>query len=486
MANSVFQWPDRVITGINNSVERECMQGRLINEVLTHINEGKTKSIVSLREIINNNDKLGSQFLQNIKKNDNTLIPISEEVREEFINQCDEGFYAKYDLYHENIKPAIQFDRDAFNELDSKFGPGQPTSISVKTKNRNRRTNSAEFTTKQTLLTNKEKQEDFNYYQTNNPTKQLKSYVTKTDVKNKITLFEPDITGTKINVRSEITDAVKKCNQQLQSITDKNLEITFDEYTSFPYYFVFHSAAVGHVMIIIKINNSYYTLGFAFPEDNPNSFSDALTLWFKEGGIFSPDPLFKLKTIGYNNPIGQPNRLIDFGILKQSHIDKLNNEYLKNIKNIICHYTETINENADGTLNLDNYSKIVPIDIVLLPSDIRYSSFGRTYLPGAIKQKNCASFAADLFSDTIECQCIFGVNNHPDNCNNLWFQNVPAICQEIYFLLFTRTKNITFEILKKITNYNPDTKTTIGGKKKSRKTKNKKYKKSKKTRKYKK
>jgi Tfp pilus assembly protein PilF len=50
----------------------------------------------------------------------------------------------------------------------------------------------------------------------------------------------------------QLTLAIESLQKSV-AITDKNLEITFDEYTSFPYYFVFHSAAVGHVMIIIKI-----------------------------------------------------------------------------------------------------------------------------------------------------------------------------------------------------------------------------------------
>ena len=475
---SGFQWS----VPPQSSVEPQCLEGRLINEVLTHIDNGKTKSIVSLREIIDANN-LGSQFLQNIQKADSSLITIDATVREEFITKCDDGFYAKYDLYHENNSPDIQFDRDAFNDLDSKFGPR--TSISVKT--RHGRTGMYEFTTKQNLLTNTEKQKDFNDYQTLNPEKKLISYVTKDDIDNKIKLFNPDFTpGTKITVRKEIADAVTNCYEKLQSIQNPETEdINKSDYLKFPYYFVFYSVAMGHVMIIIKIENSYYTLGFAFPEDNPSAFADSLHLWFKDGGIFSPDPLFKLKTITYNDPIRSPNRLLDFGILKQSHIDKLNNEYLNDIKNIFCHYTETINENPDGTLNTENYSKIVPIDIVLLPRNIKYSSFGKTIIPGRnVNQKNCASFAADIFSDRIACRCpsIFStpsklVNNNPENCSNLWFVNVQNICQQIYMLIFKRTMPISFNQFNTVTNYIVDKK---GGKKKSRKTMKRKYKKNKK------
>ena len=160
-------------------------------------------------------------------------------------------------------------------------------------------------------------------------------------------------------------------------------------------------------------------------------------------------------------------------------------DHLNDIKNIFCHYTETINENPNGTLNTENYSKIVPIDIVLLPRNIKYSSFGKTIIPGRnVNQKNCASFAADIFSDRIACRCpsVFSslpkqVNNNPENCSNLWFANVQNICQQIYMLIFTRSMPITFNQLNTVTNYIVHER---GGKKKSRKTMKRKYKKNKK------
>ena len=486
MSTPIFNFADRP----RDELEAGCLNDGLIDYLIRHLSTGNTKPIISISEICASKGGLDDSFL--------TDYNVSPELKESFKIGCDNGFVSKYNLYIENTEPKIQFPEDTFDLLDRNFQEEGENALSTAFKIG--RDNRKIFVTKRDLISNATLREQFDdYNKLQNDEKRLKTYAVREDLDNKIKLFNGTTIGG-ITVRSEIVESVTRCAEYLNTNPES---ISAEMYKNFPYYFVVTNSRHGHIMILIKIGDVFYTTGFAFPETQRtiNTFSDNAHLWFKKGAVFTPDPLFELKT---------PNmsRLVDFGILNSQTLHLLNSMYFSHIENIYVEYVESIPLKPDGSFDVESRtSDIVLKNFVIVLEHIDYSSFGKNFLPFSKTSKNCVTFTSDIFPNRINCVCsllknrgLAGkfVNSAPQNCNKAISANqIRNWCQEIYMLIYTRTMPIDISKFKQIVEWEPTTggkKYTVKGKykknkkqtKKQKKTKTKKYKKIQKNRKTKK
>ena len=251
-------------------------------------------------------------------------------------------------------------------------------------------------------------------------------------------------------IRKEIVDAVTFSENYM--MTHDNIPVSI--YQNFPIYFNISMPASTHMVTVIKIGDNYYSFGFGFSDtsDTFSQLSDMTHLWDRAGSIFSPDTLFKLKP-------QEQMRLVDFGILRQEHIGKLNT-YFEAITGIYGDYIESINLNDDNTLN-DNISvggEIVLKNLQFITNKSRYFSFGKKPLSSDVSN-NCVSFTSSIFEGRLTCACPLEkrwslvIDNHPENCLATLEDVTQKRCQQLYHLLNTRIRTIALSDFKQIMNY---------------------------------
>lgn len=456
-------WADTPQVELEPICYTNCFIKSLINNIKNDAN-GKIYSIISLTEIFDKSHNGGKYFKNNFKHkisrkrlHRNKRLSVKrcfkggDIYRQQFdpidriYAAVDTGFKSTHNYYYEYLEPSINVNQRQLSELETKFKNPLSTVVFEN------RTAPPKFIRKLDLYRSDRNRTIFNDRQITVPNGKLpiKSYTTKpTDLDNKILFFENE-TPMKAFVRKEIVDAVAFCENYMQTHDDK---IPVNIYLNFPIYFNISMPSSTHMVTIIKINASYYSFGFAFTDTSKtfSQLSDRTHVWDRLGSIFSPDSLFKLKP-------DEEMRLVDFGILRQSHIENLNS-YLSQITGIYADYTESINLNADNTLSDDTDGKIVLKNLQFITNKSRYFSFGSKPLSSDISN-NCASFTSKIFEDRINCVCPFKkrlslfIDNHPENCYAARKDPTNKRCQKLHNLLNTRVRDISVSKFKQIMNF---------------------------------
>lgn len=458
-------WADRPLTSLEPGCYTPCFMTALINNIKKQAN-GNIYSIISLKEIFDTHHNGGSNKRRRkiSKKRVNRNRRVSRNSRRSggdiynklfdnmnsIYQKCDDGFKTFYNYYNEYLEPSIAVDSDQLMELETKFK--NPLS-SVIFENR---TAKPTYVSKLDLYTNEHYTTLFNKTQVVVPNGKspIHSYtIQPSDLDNKITLFDakkPVIAF----VRKEIVDAVSQCQQYMETKSDDD-GISVNDLREFPIYFNISLLSASHMVTIIKINAKYYSFGFAFSDTTKtyNKFADMTHVWDRDGCVFSPDSLFKLKQ-------QETMRLVDFGILRQEHVDNLN-KYFNNITGIYADYIETINLNYDKTLNENSGigGQIVLKNLQFMTPKSKYFSLGPK-LFSSDEINNCATFTASIFPGRLTCACPLRkrlslvIDNHPENCSATTDDTSHKRCQKLYQLLNTRSKAITKKKLKQLMNYN--------------------------------
>ncbi len=460
-------WADRPLTSLEPSCLTPCFMSALINNIQKQAN-GKIYSIISLKEIFDQHHNGGnkrrkvskkrlSKNIRRSSRNRRSSLKGGEIYNKLFDNmdsiyqKCDDGFKTFYNYYNEYLEPSISVNSDQLTELETKYKNPLSTVVFES------RTTKPTFVSKTNLYGNEHYKELFNKNQGMIPPKgklPIQSYtIQPPDLDNKIALFDAK-KPVNAFVRKEIVDAVALCKHYMDTTSDTDT-LSVDTIHQFPIYFNISMLASSHMVTIIKINRKYYSFGFAFSDSTKtfNSFADMTHVWDRDGCIFSPDSLFKLKQ-------QETMRLVDFGILRPEHVDSLNS-YFNNITGIYADYIETINLNQDKSLN-ENMSiggKIVLKNLQFMTPKSKYFSFGPKLLSSS-EINNCATFTTHIFPGRLACSCplrkrfsLF-IDNHPENCSATAHDTTNKRCQKLYHLLNTRSKPITKNKLKQLMNYN--------------------------------
>jgi len=455
-------WGDRPRLDLEPICYRECFIKYLINNIQDRDQgDGKIYSIVSLTEIFKRSINGGKRLKKRISKR--RLIRNKRLSRNRYLKggdifrhklddidniytKIDNGFKTIYNYYNEYLEPSIKINETKLTELGTKFRNPLSTVMF------DGRTSQPKFINKSDLYSNTVKRELFNNRQTSvvpDGKFPIKSYTIKPpDLDNKICFYE-NVRPMTAFIRNEIVEAVAFSDNYLLSHDNIPVHI----YKGFPIYFNISMPSSTHVVTLIKIGNKYYSFGFAFSDtsDTFSKLSDMTHLWDRSGSIFSPDTLFKIKP-------QEQMRLIDFGILRQTHIDKLNT-YFGEITGIYGDYIESINLNADNTLNDDKKDgEIVLKNLQFITNKSRYFSFGHKPLSSTV-YNNCASFTSNIFEDRITCACPLKkrlslvIDNHPENCFATSVDTTQIRCQQLYQLFNSRIQSIALSDFKQIMNY---------------------------------
>jgi len=456
-------WADRPLTNLEPSCLAPCFMTTLINNIKKQAN-GNIYSIISLKEIFDRHNGGNKRKLRKISKKrlsrNRRLSRRSSRLKggeiynklfdnmDSIYQKCDDGFKTFYNYYNEYLEPSIAVDSDQLMELETKFK--NPLSSVIFES----RTTKPTYVSKADLYTNEHNKTLFNKNQDVVPKGKapIHSYVIQPpDLDNKIALFDAQ-KPVNAFVRKEIVDAVALCQPYMEN-DDANLSV--DIIHQFPIYFNISMLSASHMVTIIKIGTKYYSFGFAFSDTTKtfNRFADMTHIWDRDGCVFSPDSLFKLKQ-------QETMRLVDFGILRQEHIDNLN-KYFTGITGIYADYTETVNLNADNTLNenMNMGGKIVLKNLQFMTPKSKYFSFGPKQFSSE-EINNCATFTASIFPGRLTCACPLRkrfslvIDNHPENCSATAHDATNKRCQKLYHLLNTRSKTITTKKLKQLMNYN--------------------------------
>jgi len=449
-------WADTPQLELEPKCYTHCFIKSLINSIKKDAN-GKIYSIVSFTEIFNKSHNGGRNKISRKRFHNNKRLSIKRHLKggdvyrqaldnmDRIYAAIDMGFQSNHNYYYEYLEPSIEVNRKQLSELETKFKNPLSTVVYAN------RTGPPKFITKSDLYKNETNRQLFNNRQLTFPKNKspIKSYTTKpTDLDNKILFFE-NTKPMKAFVRKDIVDAVAFCENYMQTHPDR---IPVKVYLNFPIYFNISMPTSTHMVTIIKINAQYYSFGFAFTDTSStfSELSDRTHVWDRLGSIFSPDSLFKLKP-------DEEMRLVDFGILRQSHIENLN-AYLGQITGVYADYIEAINLNDDNTLNDETDGKIVLKNLQFITNKSRYFSFGSKPFSSEVSN-NCASFTSNIFEGRIQCACplknrfsLF-IDNHPENCFAAKEDITNKRCQKLYNLLNTRVKDITVPKFKQIMNY---------------------------------
>ena len=186
-----------------------------------------------------------------------------------------------------------------------------------------------------------------------------------------------------LSIKSEIKEAVDLYN------SDKNPPSV----NQIPIFIVLEIGLGFHTAVLLKINEKVYSFGYGFSStDIINKKPVAMAVVNKfdlhtgNGGIYSPDFL-----IDYDDP-SYRNRIIDIGILKPYHIEKIE-EYLSYIEGIRSEITFS-NNNSDLELKGN-----VLFGSRLPKYNTTSSKIGNALgsIVGKEKQLNCASFISSIF-----------------------------------------------------------------------------------------
>lgn len=181
---------------------------------------------------------------------------------------------------------------------------------------------------------------------------------------------------------------------------DQILDYSLDE---LPLFFIVadegRTGNPGHINCIFLIDNKVYTFGFGYGSDASPFFTRLGTHIGAKGAVYSPDSVNQI--FGMSREGVRKYRLVDFGILRNTHLEKLQTFIRLDVPKS-CHIFLSTDARSHWTSLAST---------TILIKDLYYSNAKKnvdTYNPLLrCDTANCVTFMENIFSERITCESSF-------------------------------------------------------------------------------